>query len=313
MSKKVLITGGTGFVGGHLLAALQKEAPGDAYHLTSLHPHDVPGATVHALNLTDAAAVTQLIQELQPDQIYHLASIASVPEGFAHPAEVINNNYQLTLNLLEAVRLFSPQTRILLVSSADIYQTGGEKEAINEETTLAPANPYSASKAAQDLLAGAYVQSFGLNIVRARPFNHLGVGQNTGFVMADFASQIAAAERSATANPVIKVGNLSAARDFTDVDDIVSGYILLMNQGKSGEIYNLGRGQAITIQSLLDQLLSLTTCSITVDIDRSKFRPVDKPYICADISKIAALGWQPQIPLEETLAKVLQYWREKMV
>ena len=312
--KKILITGGTGFVGGHLLRALQQviSISETEIHLTSLHEQKVEGTIVNALDLTDKIAVEKLFQTVLPDEIYHLASLASVPDSFKDPHGVVDNNFKLTLNVLEAIRQFTPQAKMLLVSSADIYQPRPDLKKINEEVLVAPANPYSASKAAQDLLAGAYSQSFALNIVRARPFNHIGAGQNRGFVIADFASQIAAAEKDPQINS-LAVGNLSAARDFTAVDDIVQAYILLMAQGEKGEIYNLGRGEAITIQTVLDRLLALSQKKLTVTIDQSKFRPIDNPYICADTSKINALGWQAKIPLEQTLAEILQDWREKMV
>ena len=310
--QKILITGGTGFVGQHLLAALQNQTEPKEIHLTSLHDHQIAGVQVHALDLTKSEAVNDLIKTLQPDQIYHLASLAGVGESFRHPQEVISNNFNLTLNLLEAVRQFSPSSRMLLVSSAEIYQPNREGKPIAEDNLIAPAHPYAASKAAQDLLGGTYAQSFGLDIVRARPFNHIGPGQRNGFVVADFASQIAALEKSDQESE-IKVGNLLAARDFTDVDDMVRAYILLMEKGARGEVYNLGRGQAVAIQDILDQLLSLAKKKITVVVDQERLRPVDVPVIVADTHKIAALGWQAEIPLEETLARILQDWREKMV
>lgn len=310
--KKILITGGTGFVGGHLFAALKKvtSTSTSEIHLTSLHGQEVEGAIVDALDLTDKKAVEELFQKVLPDEIYHLASLASVPDSFKDPHGVVDNNFKLTLNVLEAMRQFTPQAKMLLVSSADIYQQRPDLKKINEEVLVAPANPYSASKAAQDILAGAYSKSFALNIVRARPFNHIGAGQNRGFVIADFASQIAAAEKDDQINS-FAVGNLSAARDFTAVEDIVQAYILLMEQGQSGEIYNLGRGQAITIQAVLDRLLALAQKKLTITIDKSKFRPVDNPYICADTSKITTLGWQAKISLDQSLTAILQDWREK--
>lgn len=312
MTKKILITGGTGFVGHYLFRALRQSEPKSELHLTGLHSKEIDGAIVHALDLTDRAAVNQLIQDLHPDQIYHLASLASIPASLQTPYETIDNNIRLTLNLLEAVRQFSPSSRILLISSADIYLPQSTSEKISEDFPLSPANPYAASKAAQDFIANSYQKSFNLDIIRARPFNHIGPGQSLGFVVADFASAIAAAEKD-PAITEIKVGNLSAARDFTDVADMVQAYIILMQKGVSGEIYNLGRGQTVTIQSILDQLLALATKEIKVVVDQSKFRPVDIPAICADNRKIIALGWQPQIPLADTLANILQYWRDKMV
>ncbi len=316
-SEKILITGGTGFVGSHLVQALQAQTEEKEIHITSLHSPKTLSASpstpqIHPLDLTQADAVSALIQDLQPSQIYHLASIASVPASLAEPRQVIDNNFALTLNLLEAVRLYAPNTRLLLVSSADIYARRPDLASLDETVLLDPSNPYSASKAAQDLLAGTYYHSYNLDIIRARPFNHFGPGQAPGFVIADFAQQIAAIE-AGQAPPVIKVGNLSAARDFTAVQDIVQAYILLMAQGASGAIYNLGSGQATPIQAILDQLLALATTPIQVETDPTRLRPSDNPHICANISKIRTLGWQPQIPLDQALTKVLQYYRNQMI
>ncbi len=311
MTKKVLITGGTGFVGGHLLRYLQKMAPNEEYHLTSLHAHKVAGAFVHEIDLTSKEEVEKLIAEIKPNEIYHLAAIASVPASFQDPEGVIKNNFQLTLNVLEAMRLLVPKSKMLMVSSADIYQVENNGRKINEETLVAPANPYSASKAAQDLLAGAYAKSFGLNIVRVRPFNHIGVGQGLGFVVPDFVSQIAKVEKEKDAK--IRIGNLEAERDFTAVDDIVAGYALLMKKGGGGEIYNLGQGETITIRELLDRLLKQAKRPIEIEVDPTRLRPSERPYICADVSKAQALGWQAKIPLETTLAEIMDDWREKMI
>ncbi len=310
--KKILITGGTGFVGRHLLTALQKKEKAAQLHLTSLRAQEIEGATVHALDLTNKVEVEKLIKDLQPEEIYHLASIANVAESFRQPYQVLDNNIRLTLNLLEALRQFSPTSRLLLVSSADIYQVATKEEKISEKQDLNPQSPYAVSKTAQDLMAQTYYQSFSLPLVIARPFNHIGPGQGRGFVIADFASEIARVEKDEQINE-IKVGNLTAARDFTDVRDIVQAYILLMEKGALGEAYNLGRGETIKIATVLEKLLALSTKKITVVTDPEKIRPLDKPFICADNSKVSALGWQPQIPIEETLSQVLAYWREEMV
>lgn len=299
MGKRILITGGGGFAGQHLVNKLQTVDPTAKLFIPRSRE----------VNLTDGAAVNELLTKVAPDEIYQLASIATVGESFTHPRQVIDNNFQLTLNVLEAMRQVAPKAKMLFVSSADIYDHA-HNTPIDETRALAPVSPYSASKAAQDLLAASYQLSFGLNIVRARPFNHIGPGQKQGFVVADFAAQIAKLEKSDTAEKIITVGNLETVRDFTDVRDMVTAYILLMAQGKSGEVYNIGSGVGVTIKTILDDLLALATTPITEQVDQQKLRPSDNPQIIADNTKIARLGWQPTIPLKQTLTDILNYWRD---
>ncbi|MBQ6154391.1 GDP-mannose 4,6-dehydratase [bacterium] len=306
---KILITGGTGFVGTYLCQLLKQEQPDAQLILTTQHArHNDDGVQLEVLDLGDAQAVTELIKRTKPDQIYHLASIASVSDSFSQPAKVLQNNFQLTLNLLEALRQFSPQSRLLLVSSADLYDHT-DPAPIDENRQLNVVNPYAASKATQDVMGQAYAKSFGLPIIIVRPFNHIGPGQKLGFVVADFASKVAQAQADPTARE-IKVGNLEAQRDFTDVRDVVKAYYLLMQKAPTGEIYNLGSGKAVSIQGILDTLISFADVPVKVTIDPAKIRPVDAPLIIADASKARSLGWQPTIPLEQTLRDIFDFWRD---
>ncbi len=307
--KKILITGGTGFVGKHL-AQLLTQDPTVELHLTTHRSasKSLNNIFFHSIDLNHQESVYALIQSLQPQEIYHLAAFASVADSFSQPATVLSNNYHLTLNLLEAVRLHSPSSKILLISSADIYDKSLNSP-IDENRLIKPSNPYAASKAAQDFLAQAYQQSFDLSIIIARPFNHIGPGQKTGFVVADFASNIIGAKLNKQTS-IIKVGNLDAKRDFTDVRDMVQAYHLLMSKGQSGEIYNIGSGRTIKISDLLDQLITLSQTHIQVEIDPHKLRPIDYPEISVDNRKITTLGWQPQISFEQTLVDILDYWHD---
>ena len=307
--KKILITGGTGFVGKHL-AQLLTQDPAVELHLTTHRSgsKSLNNIFFHSIDLNHQESVHSLIQSLQPQEIYHLAAFASVADSFSQPATVLSNNYHLTLNLLEAARLHSPSSKILLISSADIYDKSLTSP-IDENRLIKPTNPYAASKAAQDFLAQAYQQSFNLSIIIARPFNHIGPGQKTGFVVADFASNIIRAKLNKQAS-IIKVGNLDAKRDFTDVRDMVQAYHLLMSKGQSGEIYNIGSGRTIKISDLLDQLITLSQTHIQVEIDPHKLRPIDYPEISVDNRKITTLGWQPQISFEQTLVDILDYWHD---
>ena len=308
----ILITGGTGFVGHYLTAYLRQKEPTVRLILTSQAPETSTDSqiTIEMVDLTKSQAVDDLIKKYQPEQIYHLASIAHVASGFSDPRGLLQNNFTLTLNLLEAVRQFSPTTRILLVSSADLYDHD-DPAPIDEKRLVRPLNPYAVSKATQDMLGQAYAASFGLPIIIVRPFNHIGPGQRRGFVVADFASKLAGAELDASKRR-ISVGNLEAERDFTDVRDMVSAYYLLMNQGKIGEIYNAGSGRAVKISDLLQQMIALVNVPIEVVIDQEKFRPVDYPQVLANASKLQSLGWRPQIPLAQTLAEIIDYWRGQL-
>lgn len=308
MKEIILITGGTGFVGGHLLAFLQQAHPQAKLVLTSHRAHQrQDGIEVRVVDLDSAKAVSDLLEQVSPTQIYHLAAIANVGESFRHPNKVVENNFRLTLNLLEALRAQVKPARTLFVSSSDLYAPS--LQPLSEQALISPGSPYAASKAIQDALAISYAKSFSLPIVIARPFNHIGPGQKPGFVVADFAQMIAEAEKNPQINQ-LKVGNLTSARDFTDVRDVVVAYHLLMQQGKVGEIYNVGSGKAVEIGKILDQLLALAHKSLQKISDREKLRPVDNPMVQADIGKIKALGWLPKIPLAQTLADVLESSRQ---
>ena len=311
----VLITGGTGFAGSHL-AELLSLAP-DQYelHLTHVTPVPpsltglLPSVHFHELDLTNSANVSTLIETIQPDQIYQLASIPVVGNSFERASEIFSANTAVVHNLLEAVRLHAPSARVVVVTSAEVYGTSifPAELPISEDHAFRPVNPYGISKVTQDLLADCYARAYGLQIVRVRPFNHVGERQQPGFAISDFARQIVAIERGA--EPVLHVGNLSSERDFTDVKDMVKGYKTIMESGVVGEAYNLGSGTAVTMQSVVDQLLGLAQADIRIEQDQNRLRPSDVPIMVANTSKVAALGWKSEIPLSQTLQRILGYWR----
>ncbi len=315
MIKKILITGGTGFAGSHLIEHLSRTQTEVELHSTSYHTvgsyvtTHFPQVIQHSLDLADREAVFQLLATLQPDEIYHLASLAVVGTSFDQVQEVLTNNVTLHLNLLEAIKRHAPRARLLSIGSAEGY--GATKlpplTPLSEEVVPRPTNPYAISKLTQEMLSLFYERSYGMNVVCVRPFNHIGERQTPNFVVSAFASQIAQIEQGK--QDVLQVGNLSSIRDFTDVRDMVAGYSLLMSKGVSGEIYNLGIGKGYKIQDILDTLLSLSTTSIRVVNDPERSRPSDTPWLIADVTKALNLGWQPQIPLPETLSRVLEYWR----
>lgn len=308
--KKILITGGTGFVASHLVEELYQRGEKNI-HLTSYRDDGefvkqfVDENNIHQINLTDYQATQDLMAEIKPDEIYHLASIATVGDSFEKRKAILEMNSSLQLNLLEAMKNHAPNSKMLHVSTALIYEA--KNQAVDEQATLGPDNPYALSKLVQDMMVHYFTRSEKLNIIRVRPFNHIGERQVLGFVVADLAANIVKVEKGLAAT--VTVGNLDSVRDFSDVKDIVNAYILLMEKGQSGEIYNLGSGKAYGIREILDILISKTTKEIKIEIDPNKIRPVDLPYLVCNNEKILKLGWQPKHQLTETLERILDYWR----
>lgn len=317
MPKKVLITGVTGFAGSFLAEYLVKTTDysiaGTYLTEESLsNVKDLRGKiTCVQVNLLDEHNVHTLIQSEKPDYIYHLAALTSPLDSFKNPAHTITNNMSGQINILEALRQENlSQTRVLIVSSADIYGIVAKKDLpIDEDTPFMPTNPYSVSKIAQDFLALQYFLAYKLPLVRVRPFNHIGPRQAPAFVISSFAKQIAEIEKGIK-NPILSVGNLEAERDFTDVRDMVRAYHEILEKGEPGEVYNIGSGVSYKISKVLDMLLSLSKVSITVKEDPEKIRPLDTPYFVCDARKIHHVThWKPTFTLDVTLKDTLDYWR----
>lgn len=306
----VLVIGAGGFVGGYLLRQLLAE--GKAPGATKL-PHEtvgIEGCEVSDLDLGDENAIYRLLSEERPAQIYHLAAQSSVAVSWKKPELTVDVNIKGTLHLLEAVRRipdYSP--RILLVGSGEEYGYRQSSTPISEDEALHPGNVYALTKACQSMLGSVYARAYGMELVMVRAFNHIGAGQSPQFVAADFAGQIAEIE-AGLRPPVMKVGNLAAKRDFSDVRDVVRAYTLLMEKGIAGETYNVGSGRAVSIQALLDTLLSMSRKSIAIERDESRMRPSDVPVIEADVTKLRRdTGWRPEFSLAETLHAMLEHNR----
>ncbi|MGI1658563.1 MAG: GDP-mannose 4,6-dehydratase [Desulfitobacterium sp.] len=307
------MTGINGFVGGYLAERLLRD--GIEVFGTGLaqefNEAECP-IKYRTLNVQDDAEVADVLNQCRPDYIFHLAAQSSAAVSWQQPQLTMDVNINGTLNLLEAVRVSGSNPKILLVGSSEEYgfveQTAMP---IQEEQRVTPGNPYAVSKIAQTLLGQVYARAYGMQIVMVRAFNHIGPKQSPTFVVSDFAKRIAEIEKGYR-EPVLQVGNLEAARDFTDVRDIVEAYCDLIKKGKAGEIYNIGSGRAYKISYLLDCLLSLAQVKIKIEQDPAKVRPADVPTIYGDYSKLQELtGWQPKRKIEETLAEVLEYWRRK--
>lgn len=315
---QVLVTGAGGFVGPYLIRhihAVDADTTifGSVYSTPNLD--ELPPANYHQVNLLEYRAVVQLLSDTKPDVIYHLAGQSSPSKALKAVWSTIETNVRIQLNLFQACLELDIKPRILITSSGEIY-CGGASELdimpVNEKSELRPSNPYALSKVTQDLMGLEYFLSHKLPIIRARPFNHTGAGQQTSFVAPDFALQIAKIEAGLQA-PIMRVGNLEAKRDFTDVRDVVRAYLLLATQGKLGEAYNVSSNKAYSIQYLLDTLLTYTDAEITVEIDEGKFRPIDVPIVQGDNSRLQQLtGWQPTIGFEKTLYDLLEDCRMRV-
>jgi GDP-4-dehydro-6-deoxy-D-mannose reductase len=314
---RALITGINGFVGGHL-----------AEHLLSLGRYEVWGLTrapgrlppflhgrvceVHA-DLSDPEATMAAVVAAQPGVIFHLAGQPFVPESFRDPAGTLATNTLGALHLFLTLIEYRMRARVVVIGTNEEYGTITEADLpIDESTPLRPANPYGVSKAAQSLLAQQYHQSHGLDVVRVRPFTHIGPRQNERFVTASFARQIARIERGLQA-PVVQVGNLSARRDFTDVRDMVRAYALLAEHGEPGAVYNAGSGEAVMVRELLDYLLEASTARVEVRLNPELMRPIDIPLVVCDATRLRErTGWAPQFSLRQTLADILDHWRAEV-
>lgn len=310
--RRSLIIGAAGFVGGYLIKELQ--ALGDQVYATKLPVESLDaGCCVRNLDILDASSTTALIKEIQPDRIFHLAAQSSVAVSWKKPALTAQINVVGAINVLEAARAASCEPVLLLVGSSEEY--GAAKTAggiISEDVHPNPGNVYAATKAVQNCIGNIYHNAYGMKIICVRAFNHFGPGQLPQFVISDFCRQAAEIE-AGRHEPVIRVGNLSAKRDFTDVRDIVRAYGMLAEKGRFGETYNVGSGKAVEIRSILDIILSQTSADISVETDETRFRPVDVPLIQADISKISNdTGWAPKIDIVNTISDTLEFWRSNL-
>lgn len=314
---KALITGVGGFVGSHLASYLVGEAGLDVWGLDLVEGRAAalrPRITLHVGDvLMDLPALQDLFAAEQPDYVFHLAAQAFVPSSWKDPWITLENNIRGQLNVLLAAVAMERFPRILVVGSADEYGIVFPEELpISETNPLRPNSPYAVSKVAQDMMGYQYYASHKLPVVRVRPFNHIGPGQSPAFVTADFAKQIAEVE-AGLREPVMRVGNLEARRDFSDVRDIIRGYYLALSEGEPGEVYNLGAERSYSIRQVLDGLLALSETRVTVEQDPTRLRPSDVPEILADCAKFRSrTGWRAEIPLERSLKDILDYWRSRI-
>lgn len=311
--KKALVIGAAGFVGSYLI---QEVCANNIEAFATKLPHEQfenLNAKVFDLDILDKDAIVALLFEIRPDYIFHLAAQSSVGLAWKNPGLTVDVNIKGSLNVMDAIRELFYKPRVLLIGSGEEYGhiRAGETP-ISEENALRPGNIYAATKVCQNMIANIYSKAYDLELMMVRAFNHIGPGQAPMFVVSDFCKQVAEIEKGLR-EPVMKVGNLAAKRDFTDVRDVVKAYVSLVQMGIPGETYNVGRGNAKEIQEILNLIVSLSRAEIKVEIDPNKIRPVDVPIIEADITKLNQLtGWKPLIPLEQTIQETLDYWRANL-
>jgi len=315
---KVLITGITGFAGSHLadyLLDLGHEVYGIVRwrSRTDNIEHIKDKLKLVNADIKDGYSLQRVFGETKPGYCFHLASQSFVLESWNSPLETLSINVLGTCNILEAIRLKCPECITLIAGSSEEYGLVYDNELpIKEDNPLRPMSPYGVSKVATDKLGILYYMSYNLPVIVTRAFNHTGPRRGEVFVTSTFAKQIAEIENFKKP-PVIKVGNLEAKRDWTDVRDVVKAYWLAITKGKYGEIYNICSGNAIRVADMLDILLNYSNKCTTIEKDESRMRPSDVPLLVGDYSKFKNLtGWKPEIPFEKTLKDLLDYWREKV-
>lgn len=311
---KAMVIGAAGFVGPYLIDAIYEYLHCEVV-VTKL-PHETvayEGVRAVDLDILDAGATEELLGREKPDYIFHLAAQSSVALSWKRPDLTVDINIKGALNVLNAVRKLDYLPRILIVGSGEEYGYIDEDcVPISEECNLNPGNIYAVTKACQNMMASIYATAYNMQVIQVRAFNHVGPKQAPTFVVSDFCRQVVMIEKGLQ-EPVMRVGNLTAKRDFTDVRDVVRAYTMLIQFGKAGETYNVGSGKAVTIASILDRIIAQSSADIKIEIDPARLRPADVPIIEADISKLFdATGWKQEIDIDKTIEDTLNYWRDNL-
>ena len=320
---RFFITGISGFVGTHLTARLLDgghevfgvaREEGSLAELHRRYGERFPASAVELCDIRDRQRLRAGLDRAIPDGVFHLAGLAFVPESFARPDLAYEVNFLGAVELMSAVRELAPRARVVLVTSGEIYGRIDPSADLPmaETLPLRPLSPYSVAKAAADLAGFQFHASLGLDVVRARPFNHTGPGQAPQFVCSEFARAIAAAENGSGPR-ALRVGNLDVERDFSDVRDVVRAYLALFERGVGGEAYNVGSGVPTRVGEILDTLRGLCAVAVDVQTDPTKLRSREVPRIVASVAKIrTTTGWRPEIQMRQTLTDLLDDWRARL-
>ena len=316
--KVALITGITGFVGSYMAELLLSggfEVHGLCRWRSRTENIDHIRGKIHLVegDLLDIRSLQALMMDVRPTYIFHLAAQSFVQASWTSPAVTLEINSVGSCNLFEAIRTTHLEPLIQIACSSEEYGLVKPDEVpIKETNPLRPLSPYAVSKVAMDYLGYQYFRSYGMKIVRTRGFNHTGPRRGEVFAESSFAKQIIEIEKKIK-KPVLLVGNLEAERDYTDVRDMVKGYLLAVEKGKPGEVYNICSGKAVKIKKVLEILLAYSKVKVEVKQDPARMRPSDVPILLGDNSKFRQqTGWKPAIAFEKTMKDLLDYWREKI-
>jgi len=309
VSGVTLVTGAAGFAGSHVVQALAGRGKSIvAWSHSRQPPEEVASlATWEQLDLLDRDAVRAAITRLKPAEVFHCAGASDVARSWKDTVTPLAINVLATHRLLDALGRTGSRCRVVIPGSATVYAPSSEP--LREDSLIAPASPYAVSKLAQEQLAIRAAHEDGIEVIVTRSFNHAGPRQSAAFAASNMARQVALIERGAS-EPVIKVGNLEAQRDLTDVRDVARAYVALMDRGTSSAVYNVCSGLAHSIRSVLDTLVARARVAVRVETDPALLRPTDIPVLLGDSARIrAATGWTPQISFDQTLDDLLNYWR----
>ena len=307
MPRKVLVTGANGFVARHMVPALKERG----FEVAGV---DVGGDCAwgvdryHSCDLSVADGIRDILAVERPDVIVHLAAVSSVGRSWKMPAGTFLNNTGIFLNIMEAVRELKLSPRILSVGSSEEYGNVPEEELpIREDRRLAPVSPYAVARVAQEQLSRLYAEGFGLDVVMTRSFNQIGPGQRTDFVVPSFVVQLMAGRREGKKVVGVKAGDLSIVRDFLDVRDAVAAYLLLIEKGAAGEVYNICSGVGRALREVLVAAARIVGVEVSVTVDPERIRPADNRVIVGANDKMARLGWKLKYTLEASLADMVAY------
>jgi len=318
--KKFLITGFSGFVSRHFCEYLENNGihsliKGIDIHNNDLKQDNFKNVTFNFdnIDLLDKGKVEDIIYEFKPDYIVHLASFSSVAFSWKEPIVSFQNNTNIFLNLLEAIKKINMPTRILSVGSSEEYGNVNEKNLpLKEENVLDPVSPYAVARVAQELLSRIYADGYGLDIVTTRSFNHIGPFQKDIFVIPSFVKQLVQLKKNGNANKELITGDISIVRDFTDVRDVVAAYYLMLTTGKKGEVYNVCSGKGWSLKEIINIICNILGINVHIKEDANLIRPKDNRMIIGSNQKIKSkLGWEPKYTIEDSLKDMIRYWEQQ--
>jgi len=318
---KYIITGFSGFVSRHFLHYLESRSEQVSVLGLDLHEpaFDVRDfrhltCTFERVDLLDKERMQNAIYQFQPNYILHLAAYSSVSFSWKNPILSFQNNTNIFLNLIEAIRLLRLSTRILSVGSSEEYGNVTERDMpLREDMPLKPVSPYAVARVSQEMLSQVYAKGFDVDVVITRSFNHVGPGQKDIFVVSSLAKQLAEGSKKHVRKLEVVTGDLSIIRDFTDVRDVVRAYYLLLKKGKKGEIYNVCSGRGVTLSEVLNVMGDYVGLEVEHRVDASLVRPQDNKMIIGSNKKIQhEVGWVPDIMLEKALKDVIDDWKRRL-